>query len=112
MRASLFLLAAIGAEACQRERVLKRHAHSHVKRQTSFPPVLDANEQILLNSFDNTSISTWSYYYTHGDHIAGRNESMAQWTADKWSEYGFTSRLDEYCESSSLYPRLLSLDLI
>jgi hypothetical protein len=26
---------------------------------------------------------------------------MAQWTADKWSEYGFTSRLDEYCESYS-----------
>ncbi|KAJ8114115.1 hypothetical protein OPT61_g3922 [Boeremia exigua] len=97
MRAPLFfLLAAVGTEACQRERVFKRHAHSRIKRQTSFPPVLDANEQILLNSFDNTSISTWSYYYTHGDHIAGRNESMAQWTADKWSSYGFTSRLDEY----------------
>ncbi|KAJ4994383.1 glutamate carboxypeptidase-like protein 2 [Stagonosporopsis vannaccii] len=96
MRASLFLLAAIGAEACQRERVFKRHAHSHIKRQASFPPVLDANEQILINSFDNTSIAEWSYYYTHGDHIAGRNESMAQWTADKWQSYGFTSRLDEY----------------
>jgi hypothetical protein len=24
---------------------------------------------------------------------------MAQWTADKWSQYGFNSRLDEYCES-------------
>ena len=81
MRTSLFLLAAIGAEACQRERAFKRYAHGHVKRQVSFPPVLDANEQILINSIDNTSISTWSYYYTHGDHIAGRNESMAQWTA-------------------------------
>ncbi|KAF9698551.1 hypothetical protein EKO04_003673 [Ascochyta lentis] len=99
MRTSLFLLAAIGAEACQRERVFKRHPHGHIKRQVAnatFPPVLDPNEQILINSFDNTSISTWSYYYTHGDHIAGRNESMAQWTADKWSSYGFTSRLDEY----------------
>jgi N-acetylated-alpha-linked acidic dipeptidase len=98
MRTSLFLLAAIGAEACQRERVFKEHAHGHVKRQTAFPPTLDANEQILMNSFDNTSISTWSYYYTHGDHIAGRNESMAQWTADKWASYGFTSRLDDYCK--------------
>ncbi|KAJ4365411.1 hypothetical protein N0V95_000462 [Ascochyta clinopodiicola] len=99
MRTSLFLLAAIGAEACQRERVFKRHAHDHIKRQAAnatFPPVLDPNEQILINSFDNTSISTWSYYYTHGDHIAGRNKSMAQWTADKWESYGFTSRLDEY----------------
>lgn len=101
MRASLFLLAVIGAEACQRERVFKRHAHGHIKRQAAnatFPPALDPNEQILINSFDNTSISTWSYYYTHGDHIAGRNKSMAQWTADKWASYGFTSRLDEYCE--------------
>jgi N-acetylated-alpha-linked acidic dipeptidase len=103
MRTSLFLLAAIGAEACQRERTFKRYAHSHVKRQAAnatFPPVLDPNEQILINSFDNTSISTWSYYYTHGDHIAGRNESMAQWTADKWESFGFTSRLDEYCKFS------------
>lgn len=23
---------------------------------------------------------------------------MAQWTADKWTEYGWTSRLDEYCK--------------
>ncbi|KAH7090360.1 N-acetylated-alpha-linked acidic dipeptidase-like protein 2 [Paraphoma chrysanthemicola] len=99
MKTSLFLLGAIGAQACQRERAFVHHSHPHVKRQTNnatFPPALDANEQILINSFDNTSISEWSYYYTHGDHIAGRNESMAQWTADKWSEYGFTSRLDEY----------------
>jgi N-acetylated-alpha-linked acidic dipeptidase len=106
MKSSLLLLAVIGAEACQRERVFKRHAHGHIKRQAvnaTFPPVLDANEQILINSFDNTSISTWSYYYTHGDHIAGRNESMAQWTADKWAEYGFTSRLDEYCKFLHLF---------
>jgi hypothetical protein len=23
---------------------------------------------------------------------------MAQWTADRWAEFGFTSRLDEYCK--------------
>ncbi|PSN68829.1 N-acetylated-alpha-linked acidic dipeptidase-like protein 2 [Corynespora cassiicola Philippines] len=98
MRPALVLFAAIGAQACQRERSFKA-PHSHVKRQSSnvtFPPVLDPNEQILLDSFDNTSIATWSYYYTHGDHIAGRNKTMAQWTADRWSEYGFASRLDEY----------------
>ena len=102
MRPSLCLLAAIGVEACQRERVFKRHAHGHIKRQATFPPVLDHNEQILINSFDNTSISTWSYYYTHGDHIAGRNQSMAQWTANKWADYGFTSRLDDYCKLQTL----------
>jgi N-acetylated-alpha-linked acidic dipeptidase len=100
MISSLLLLAAIGAEACQREFAFKSDSHLHVKRQdtnATFPPVLTPNEQILIDSFDNTSISEWSYYYTHGNHIAGLNKSMAQWTADKWAEYGFTSRLDEYC---------------
>lgn len=67
MRVILGLIAAIGAEACMRERTLQTHHHSHVKRQdtnATFPPVLDVNEQILLDSFDNTSISTWSYYYS------------------------------------------------
>ncbi|KAF2017339.1 glutamate carboxypeptidase 2 [Aaosphaeria arxii CBS 175.79] len=99
MKAAILILAAIGAQACQRERSFKNHLHTHVKRQASnitFPPVLDDNERILLDSFDNTSIAEWSYYYTHGDHVAGRNKTMAQWTADKWAEGGFTSRLDEY----------------
>ncbi|KAF1916961.1 N-acetylated-alpha-linked acidic dipeptidase-like protein 2 [Ampelomyces quisqualis] len=99
MKTFLFFLGAIGAKACQRERAFAHHSHAHVKRQGSnstFPPVLDPNEQILLNSFDNTSISEWSYYYTHGNHIAGLNQTMAQWTADRWAEFGFTSRLDEY----------------
>jgi len=99
MKTSLFLLSAIGAHACVRERSFAPHSHAHVKRQSSnstFPPVLDANEQILLSSFDNTSLAEWSYYYTHGSHLAGQNETMAQWTADRWTEYGFTSRLDEY----------------
>lgn len=64
----LGLLAAIGVQGCMRERTLQAHTHhTHVKRQESnvtFPPILDANEQILLDSFDNTSISTWSYYYS------------------------------------------------
>jgi N-acetylated-alpha-linked acidic dipeptidase len=68
MKLLLGLIAAIGAQACMRERTLQAHTHhNYVKRQESnatFPPVLDANEQILLDSFDNTSISTWSYYYS------------------------------------------------
>jgi len=67
LETALFLLSAIGAHACQRERAFVHHSHPHVKRQTSnstFPPALDPNEQILLNSFDNTSIAEWSYYYS------------------------------------------------
>ncbi|KAF2636551.1 glutamate carboxypeptidase 2 [Massarina eburnea CBS 473.64] len=105
-------IGAIGARACQRELTLA-NTHRHVKRQSSnatFPPVLDTNEQILTNSFDNTSISQWSYYYTHGNHVAGLNKTMAQWTADKFAEYGFTSRLDEY-EVFLNYPVSHSLSL-
>ncbi|KAF1963063.1 N-acetylated-alpha-linked acidic dipeptidase-like protein 2 [Byssothecium circinans] len=113
MRLILVLIGAIGAQACQRDLTLT-HAHRHVKRQNknaTFPPVLDANEQVLISSFDNTSISQWSYYYTHGNHVAGLNKTMAQWTADKFAEYGFTSRLDEYYVFLN-YPISQSLSLI
>ncbi|KAF2195881.1 N-acetylated-alpha-linked acidic dipeptidase-like protein 2 [Zopfia rhizophila CBS 207.26] len=98
MKLSQILIVAIGARACQREHIFRNH-NRHIKRQnynTTFPPVLDQNEQILVDSFDSSSISTWSYYYTHGRHVAGENKTMAQWTAGRWAEYGFTSRLEEY----------------
>jgi N-acetylated-alpha-linked acidic dipeptidase len=59
--------------------------------------LLDSNEAILRNSFDNTTIESWSYYYTHGLHVAGTNQSMAHWTADRWAENGFESSLVQYC---------------
>ena len=64
MKATFLVLAAIGAQACQRERAFNHHPHKHVKRQTTFPPALTPDEEILLNSFDTTSISEWSYYYS------------------------------------------------
>ncbi|EFQ85439.1 hypothetical protein PTT_19605 [Pyrenophora teres f. teres 0-1] len=110
MKAVLVLVAAIGAQACQRERALQQHLHKHIKRQSTFPPALTPDEEVLLNSFDTASISDWSYYYTHGAHFAGRNKTMAEWTAAKWSEYGFTSRLDEYYVFLN-YPVSHSLEL-
>lgn len=72
-----------------------------VKRQeaTAFPPALEDNENVLMSSFDSADIDTWSYYYTHGLHIAETNQSMAQWTADRWSENGFTTGLVTYGRS-------------
>ncbi|KAI0591575.1 Glutamate carboxypeptidase 2 [Pyrenophora tritici-repentis] len=110
MKAILVLFAAIGARACQRERALQHHPHKHIKRQSTFPPALTPDEELLLNSFDTASISDWSYYYTHGAHLAGRNKTMAEWTVMKWSEYGFTSRLDEYYVFLN-YPVSHSLEL-
>src|ERR1700761_6840430 len=72
-----------------------------LQRRTAapYPPQLTVEESILVNAFDNYSIASSSYFYTHGLHVAGTNESMAQWTADRWSENGFTSRLITYCYS-------------
>lgn len=65
MKSIVLLTAAIGvAQACQREFTFRGHHRQHVKRQSTGPPVLDANEQLLVDSFDNASISTWSYYYS------------------------------------------------
>lgn len=71
------------------------------RQEVAFPPTLDENESILANSFETTDIDTWSYYYTHGLHVAGTNETIAQWTADRWNEFGFTSSLVSYCEYDS-----------
>ncbi|KAF2196388.1 glutamate carboxypeptidase 2 [Delitschia confertaspora ATCC 74209] len=105
MKSILILLAAIGAQACQpkdlRDISLRRHKREFKREfereeKAPFPPDWDEAEQILLNSFDNTTIDQWAYYYTHGAHLAGTNKTMAQWTADRWAEFGWTSRLDEY----------------
>lgn len=100
-------------QACARERDFSFSKQSIVRRQdvVAFPPVLDENESILANSFDNTSIATWSYYYTHGLHVAGTNRTMAQWTADRWNENGFTANLVEYCAPNILGNVLGSSDL-
>lgn len=92
------------SQACLRERDFSLAEKPMVRRQdaVAFPPVLDANESILAKSFDNTSIATWSYFYTHGLHVAGTNRTMAQWTADRWSENGFTANLVEYCMRKAL----------
>lgn len=50
----------------------------------------------MVNSIDNNTIEEWNYYYTHGRHLAGENKTMAQWTADRWAQNGWDSRLIEY----------------
>ena len=91
----LWLVYASLASSCIHEHAL-RHPRSLVKRQATPRVPLTSDETILFNSFDNNTIQDWSYYYTHGAHLAGTNKTMAQWTADRWSENGFQARLDEY----------------
>lgn len=103
--AKTLLLALSAAQliaACQRDlhdAGLDHHVEGLelVPRQyTSFPPVWTRNEEMLHNSFSAASIEAWSSYYTHGDHMAGRNKSMAEETARKWTENGVSASLVEY----------------
>ncbi|KAI1469664.1 glutamate carboxypeptidase [Daldinia caldariorum] len=80
--------------ACLHER--RFHSNLAEKRDTTPLSPLSPEETILVNSISNTSISEWSYYYTHGAHLAGKNLTMAQWTADLWKENGWNSSVVSY----------------
>jgi N-acetylated-alpha-linked acidic dipeptidase len=43
---------------------------------------------ILLNTPDPEKARAWSKYYTAGPHLCGKNLSQAEWTRDKWLEFG------------------------
>lgn len=88
-------------DACSHRRDHWKYLEPHdsiAKRGVAaeFPPVITEHESILVNSFDSNSVSDWSYYYTHGLHVAGTNRSMGQWTADKWTEFGVPTSLVSY----------------
>lgn len=114
-----FVLMGALAYACQRDwDALHRRMHQHqghnkhAKRaEVEYPPALTESETILINSFDNKSLSDWSYYYTHGDHLGSHNKSMAEWTAQKWKDAGFDAWLAEY-PIWYTYPEHSSLTLI
>ncbi|KAJ2978806.1 hypothetical protein NUW58_g7378 [Xylaria curta] len=91
------LLSAVLATLCQ----ACLHEHNFqvsglTKRQVTPLSALNEEEQILVDSVSNVSISEWSYYYTHGYHIAGKNLSMAEWTAQRWREYGWNASVLSY----------------
>lgn len=66
------------------------------KRQVTPLSPLTPEEKILVDSVSNVSISEWSYYYTHGYHLAGTNMTMAEWTADRWRENGWNASVVSY----------------
>ncbi|KAH6871482.1 hypothetical protein B0T10DRAFT_466644, partial [Thelonectria olida] len=96
---SVFGIFVAGVSACQRDlNLVARHTHRKplAKRNDQWPPVLDDNESILVNSFDNVTIDEWSYYYGHQNKLAGYGKEAAQWTSDRWNENGVESHLKEY----------------
>ncbi|KAK4504215.1 hypothetical protein PRZ48_005131 [Zasmidium cellare] len=45
-------------------------------------------KKTLLETPDGEKAREWSKYYTAGPHLAGKNLSQAEWTRDKWVEFG------------------------
>lgn len=49
-----------------------------------YPELVDT----LLTTPEESKAREWSYYYTSGTSLAGKNISQAEWTKDKWVEFG------------------------
>ena len=45
-------------------------------------------QKLLLATPDGEKAKAWSKYYTSGPHLAGKNLSQAEWTRDRWQEFG------------------------
>ncbi|KAI0804436.1 hypothetical protein GGR55DRAFT_317592 [Xylaria sp. FL0064] len=53
-------------------------------------------QAILLETPSAEKASEWSKYYTSGPHLAGQNLSQAEWTRDRWEEWGVKSNIIAY----------------
>ncbi|EPE02785.1 pa domain-containing protein [Ophiostoma piceae UAMH 11346] len=56
----------------------------------------DELKRILLTTPSNDSAAEWLRYYTAGPHLAGQNLSQAEWTRDRWAEWGAVSHIAAY----------------
>ncbi|KAG9256064.1 uncharacterized protein F5Z01DRAFT_650938 [Emericellopsis atlantica] len=57
---------------------------------------LEEVEGILLDTPSAEKAEEWLRYYTAGPHLAGQNLSQAEWTRDKWEEWGVKSEIVPY----------------
>ncbi|KAI1500144.1 hypothetical protein F5X99DRAFT_387147 [Biscogniauxia marginata] len=64
----------------------------HDKERLSFAEL----QRILLDTPSAFKASEWSKYYTAGPHLAGKNLSQAEWTRDRWNEWGIKSEIVAY----------------
>jgi N-acetylated-alpha-linked acidic dipeptidase len=66
-----------------------QHRHSNA---ISFKELQD----ILLHTPKEEKAREWSKYYTSGPHLAGKNYSQAQWTQERWEEFGIKAEIVAY----------------
>jgi len=53
-------------------------------------------QEILLGTPEAANAREWSRYYTSGPHLAGKNYSQAEWTQNKFQEFGIKSHIVAY----------------
>ncbi|ETS81812.1 hypothetical protein PFICI_06814 [Pestalotiopsis fici W106-1] len=70
----------------------QHHPHHEHGRHVSF----DELKTILLETPSGEKAGEWSKYYTSGPHLAGKNLSQAEWTRDRWNEWGVQSDIVAY----------------
>ena len=52
--------------------------------------------EVLLETPKPEKAREWQQYYTAGPHLAGKNLSQAEWTRNKWEEFGVESGIVAY----------------
>ncbi|KAI3324863.1 Zn-dependent exopeptidase [Xylariaceae sp. AK1471] len=73
----------------------RHHSHpwpGHGKKHLAYEEL----QAILLDTPSAEKASEWSRYYTAGPHLAGQNLSQAEWTRDRWEEWGVNSDIVAY----------------
>ncbi|KAK9777409.1 hypothetical protein SCAR479_05802 [Seiridium cardinale] len=79
---------------------LKHHHHHHHHDQPVHHDgghvTFEELKAILLETPSGEKASEWSKYYTAGPHLAGKNLSQAEWTRDRWTEWGIKSDVVAY----------------
>lgn len=53
-------------------------------------------QKLVLETPSEDKAREWSKFYTSGPHLAGKNRSQAEWTRDKWREFGIQADIVEY----------------
>ncbi|KAH7156219.1 hypothetical protein EDB81DRAFT_716315 [Dactylonectria macrodidyma] len=70
-----------------------RHGHYTTPRKGLSPKEV---QSILFDTPSPEKAEEWSRYYTSGVHLAGTNFSQAEWTKDRWEEWGVASQVVPY----------------
>lgn len=70
-----------------------KHGHYTARRKGLSPEDV---QSILFDTPSPEQAEEWSRYYTSGVHLAGTNYSQAEWTKDRWEEWGVKSEIVSY----------------